>query len=72
MAFADVSGLASELGTEPPHGLVEVLTAEELRTLAESLALAKQRQSRALDAAIQEALRHVPFVLPGTAELFLT
>ena len=69
---SDASGLASELGAEPPPGLLELLTVEELRTLAESLAEAKRRQSQALDEALKDALGHVPFILRGTVELILT
>ena len=68
----DATGLANELGAEVPRGLVAVLTAPELHMLATSLSQAKWRQSRALDGAIQDALRHVPFVLRGTVELILT
>jgi hypothetical protein len=68
----DASSLVYELGGEPPPGLVELLSAEELRMLGETLDTAKRRQSMALDAAIQDALGHVPFVFRGTVELLLT
>lgn len=69
---ADASTLKRELGALPPPGLVEVLSFEELLTLAQTLDTAKRRQSTALDAAIQDALRHVPFVFRGAVELILT
>ena len=69
---SDASGLASELGAEPPPGLLELLTLEELQALAESLAAAKRRQSQALDGALQDALGHVPFIFRGAVELILT
>jgi hypothetical protein len=59
------------LGVEPPYGLVQVLTTPELYALAGSLGDAKRRQTQSLDAAIKEALRHVPFVFRGAAELLL-
>ena len=68
----DASSLHRQLGSEPPRGLVELLSAEELRTLGETLDEAKRRQSAALDTAIQDALRHVPFVFRGAVELILT
>jgi hypothetical protein len=68
----DASVLEGELGAKPPRGLVEVLTTDELRTLVDSLVAAKQHQSKALDDALQDALRHVPFILRGTVELILT
>jgi hypothetical protein len=68
----DASALRSELGAEPPRGLVEVLTFEEVLVLAHSLEAAKRRQSKALDVAIQDALGHVPFIFRGAVELVLT
>ncbi|HWC87710.1 MAG TPA: hypothetical protein VG388_14320 [Solirubrobacteraceae bacterium] len=65
------SALGDELGTEPPRGLVEVLSPGELRMLADSLGTAKRRQSQALDRAIKDALGHVPFVFRGAVELIL-
>ena len=68
----DATALESELGAEPPPGLVEALSFQELLALAQSLDTAKRRQSKALDVAIQDALRHVPFVFRGAAEMILT
>jgi hypothetical protein len=65
------SALASELGNEPPAGLVEILGPEQLQTLADSLETAKRRQSQALDRAIKDALGHVPFVFRGAVALVL-
>jgi hypothetical protein len=65
------SALAGELGVEPPAGLVEALSLEQLQTLADSLQTAKRRQSEALDRAIKDALGHVPFVFRGAVELVL-
>jgi hypothetical protein len=65
------SALGTELGTDPPSGLVEVLAPDQLQTLADSLAKAKRRQSEALDRAIKDALGHVPFVFRGAVELVL-
>jgi hypothetical protein len=67
----DARALATELGAEPPRGLVETLTFEELLTLAQSLDVAKRRQSKALDIAIEEALGHVPFIFRSAVELVL-
>jgi hypothetical protein len=65
------TALEGELGTEPPSGLVEVLSPDQLQTLADSLGTAKRRQSQALDRAIKDALGHVPFVFRGAVELVL-
>lgn len=65
------SALGAELGADPPSGLVEVLAPAELEALAESLEAAKRRQSQALDRAIEDALRHVPFVFRGAVALVL-
>lgn len=65
------SALAAELGTEVPSGLVQALTPDQLKTLAESLGTAKRRQSEALDRAIEDALGHVPFVFRGAVQLIL-
>jgi len=65
------SALSSELGADPPSGLLEVLAAAELEALAESLGAAKRRQSQALDRAIEDALGHVPFVFRGAVALVL-
>jgi hypothetical protein len=65
------SALASELGTDPPSGLVQSLNPEQLQTLADSLGTAKRRQSQALDRAITDALAHVPFVFRGAVALVL-
>jgi hypothetical protein len=67
----DAGSLRTELGAEPPLGLVETLSFQELQTLAHSLDAAKRRQSKALDLAIQDALGHVPFVFRGAVELVL-
>ena len=66
-----VTALGSELGAEPPRGLVEVLAPQELQKLADSLGTAKKRRSQALDRAIKDALGHVPFVFRGAVELIL-
>jgi hypothetical protein len=68
----DASALKAELGAEPPRGLVEVLSFEQLLTLAENVDVAKRRQAKALDVAIEDALRHVPFIFRGAVELVLT
>jgi hypothetical protein len=65
------SALESELGADPPSGLVAVLAPDELQTLADSVGTAKRRQSQALDRAIKDALGHVPFVFRGAVELVL-
>jgi hypothetical protein len=65
------TALGSELGGEPPSGLVAVLAPDELQKLADSLGTAKRRQSQALDRAIKDALGHVPFVFRGAVELIL-
>jgi hypothetical protein len=65
------TALETELGTEPPSGLVAVLAPDQLQTLADSLGTAKRRQSQALDRAIKDALGHVPFVFRGAVELVL-
>ena len=65
------SHLAAELGGDPPRGLIEALSPDELESLADSLNAAKRRQTEALDRAIKDALGHVPFVFRGAAELIL-
>jgi len=65
------SALGTELGGDPPSGLLEVLSPAELQTLADSLGAAKRRQSQALDRAIEDALHHVPFVFRGAVALVL-
>ena len=72
MTGGSSSGLSTELGEEPPRGLVEALSDTELHALAVCLGTAKLRQAQALDGAIKEALGHVPFVFRGAAELLLT
>ncbi|HWF72506.1 MAG TPA: hypothetical protein VG186_04130 [Solirubrobacteraceae bacterium] len=65
------SALGSELGADPPSGLVAVLAPDELQTLADALGTAKRHQSQALDRAIKDALGHVPFVFRGAVQLVL-
>jgi len=67
----DAIALEAELGTGAPPGLIEALSPEDLQALANSMAAAKQRQSTALDGALKDALRHVPFGLRGMAEAIL-
>ncbi len=57
--------LEDELGERIPDGL-STLTDEELTHLAGLLHDTKQRQSEALDAAIEEALGIVPRLARGT------
>ena len=65
------TALETELGAEPPSGLVGVLAPDQLQALADSLEKAKRRQAEALDRAIKDALGHVPFVFRGAVELVL-
>jgi hypothetical protein len=62
--------LEAELGEGLPDGL-ERLTDEQLTDVAQRLREAKERQSQALDAAIEEALDIVPRLLRGSVRKIL-
>jgi len=62
--------LADELGGRVPDGL-STLTDEELTDLATRLQDTKQRQSSALETAIEEALAIVPRLARGTVRKVL-
>ncbi len=62
--------LEGELGGRAPDG-VGTLTDEELADLADRLRATKERQSEALEAAIEEALEIVPRLLRGSVRRVL-
>jgi hypothetical protein len=62
--------LESELGARPPDGL-QALAADDLRSLTALLRTAKERQSQALDAAVEEALEIVPRMVRGPVRKIL-
>ena len=62
--------LDAELGERVPDGL-ETLTDDELTDLADRLHDAKLRQSRELDAAIEQALEIVPRLMRGPVRKIL-
>ena len=64
MSSAAWTFLEAELGGRLPDG-VHTLTDEELTDLAGRLREAKQRQSRALEVGIDEALEIVPRLVRG-------
>lgn len=61
MSAKGVSVLADELGGQVPDGL-QALTDAQLRSFAEAVREAKQRQSEELEAAIGQSLEIVPRV----------
>ncbi|MDQ6835961.1 MAG: hypothetical protein M3016_07205 [Actinomycetota bacterium] len=56
--------LRAQLGGQPPEGL-RMLTGEQLADLAEAIGDARRRQNRALAAAGERALSHIPRLLRG-------
>ena len=62
--------LHAELGDPLPGGL-DRLDDAELRSLAEELRAARERQSAAVDAAIDAALGHLPAVIRGPARAIM-
>lgn len=62
--------LAEALGTSPPPGL-EPLTESECGTLAAAFTTAKTQQRKALEAATEAALAHVPMLLRGAVRKVL-
>jgi hypothetical protein len=63
--------LRAAVGAEPPAGLVERLTAEQLGTLAAKVTEVRTAQSRALARATEDALGHVPRILRGAVQRIL-
>lgn len=63
-----MSALARELRDEPPAGLVAALSDAELDRLATTLRRTREAQSDALDQALRDALRHVPFFARGAVK----
>lgn len=62
--------LEAELGGQPPDGLT-ALDAAERRAFAGVLRDAKERQSRELEAAVEQSLGVVPRLLRGTIRKIL-
>jgi hypothetical protein len=56
--------LRAELGAAPPKGL-DALSDEQVADLAGALRTSRERQSAALEEAMEDALRHVPRLLRG-------
>lgn len=70
MSAQELRALESELGARPPDGL-QALAADDLRALTALLRTAKERQSTALDAAVEEALEIVPRMVRGPVRKIL-
>ena len=70
MSAAELRALEAELGARAPEGL-KTLAASDLRALTALLQAAKQRQSHALDAAVEEALEIVPRMVRGPVRKIL-
>ena len=70
MSAKELRALESELGAPPPDGL-QALAATDLRSLTALLRAAKERQSQALDAAVEEALEIVPRMVRGPVRKIL-
>ncbi len=65
------SALTAELGPSLP-GSIEQLDDAELADLATALAEARVRQAEAVEAAIDKAMRFIPWGLRGTVKKVLT
>lgn len=65
-----VDTLEDELGGPIPEGL-EVLSADQLQTLADLLAAAKARQAQELQQGVQESLDIVPRLMRGPVRRIL-
>lgn len=59
-----LSDLRAQLGARPPASL-GTLTDEQLRDLDDAIGAARRRQAKALAAAGDQALRHIPRLLRG-------
>ena len=70
MSANELRALESELGARPPDGRQE-LSAADLRALTTLLRSAKERQSEALDGAVEEALEIVPRMVRGPVRKIL-
>lgn len=70
MSAKAISDLEAELGGRPPEGL-EGLTDAQLRIFTDALRGAKQRQSEALQAAVEQALEIVPRLVRGPVRKIL-
>ena len=67
----ELRALESELGARPPGRASQALAADDLRSLTALLRTAKERQSTALDAAVEEALEIVPRMVRGPVRKIL-
>jgi hypothetical protein len=65
-----LQAVRQQFGEPLPDGL-DALTDDELADLAAALAEAREEQSRAIDAAIDAALGHLPRLLRGPVRLVL-
>jgi hypothetical protein len=63
--------LRKAVGTQPPQGLVDALDEEHVDTLAQLVTRARASQTRALERAGDDALRHVPWILRKAVEKIL-
>lgn len=70
MSAKAIHALESELGGRAPDGL-EQLGDEQLRAFTDKLHHAKQRQSEALQGAVEEALEIVPRMVRGPVRKIL-
>jgi hypothetical protein len=70
MSAKAIRALEDELGGRPPEGL-EALTDAQLRAFTDLLHAAKQRQSEALQSAVEEALEIVPRMVRGPVRKML-
>jgi hypothetical protein len=70
MSATQLRALEAELGARPPEGL-QAIGSADLRTMTALLRDAKQRQSAALESAIEEALEIVPRMVRGPVRKML-